>query len=234
MRDLIGGLLDVQKMSVRTRTTLGRGIRDGFDWLASVAAVGPDDDRGRRFGAFGAGSCITFPQGPSFNEHAIRIGRDTLIGPHVILTAGMAPGQPLEHDPVVVIGDRCNIGRGSSIVGHHSITIGDDITTGPYVYVTDQNHVYADPDVPIAAQWPSEEPVVIGSGCWLGTGCVVLPGSHLGRNVVVAANAVVRGEVPDHSGVAGAPAKVVRRYEDGEWVPPLRPVPINPPKGWTG
>src|SRR5258708_14738376 len=102
-------------MSVRTRTTLGRWIRDGRDWLTSVAAVGPDDDRGQRFGAFGRGSCITFPQGPSFNEHAIHIGADTLIGPRVSLTAGMAPDQPLETSPVIVIGDRCNIGRGSHI-----------------------------------------------------------------------------------------------------------------------
>jgi acetyltransferase-like isoleucine patch superfamily enzyme len=225
-------VFDVERMSVRTRTTLARAIRAARDWLTSVAAVGPDDDRGRRFGAFGRGSCITFPQGTMFNEHAIRIGTDTLIGPEVTLTAGMAPGQPLEHDPVVVIGDRCNIGRGSCIVGHVSIEIGDDITTGPYVYITDQNHVYADPDVPITRQWPSEEPVTIGPGCWLGTGCVVLPGTRLGRNVVVAANAVVRGDVPDHCVVAGAPAKVVRRYEDGQWEPPLRPVPINPPDGW--
>jgi acetyltransferase-like isoleucine patch superfamily enzyme len=61
---------------------------------------------------------------------------------------------------------------------------------------------------------------------------VVLPGTRLGRNVVVAANAVVRGEVPDHCVVAGAPAKVVRRFVNGRWEPPLRDVPIRPPAGW--
>ncbi|MGI8663623.1 MAG: DapH/DapD/GlmU-related protein [Acidimicrobiales bacterium] len=225
-------MFEVERMSVRTRTSLGRVIRDATGWLTSVAAVGPDDDRGRRFGSFGQGSCITFPQGPSFNEHAVRIGVATLIGPHVTITAGMAPGQPLGDDPVVVIGDRCNIGRGSHIVGHRSIAIGDDVTTGPYVYITDQNHVYADPDVPIADQWPSEDPVRIGAGCWLGTGSVVLPGAHLGRNVVVAANSVVRGDVADNAVVAGAPAKVVRRLHDGHWDPPLRDVESTPPPGW--
>jgi acetyltransferase-like isoleucine patch superfamily enzyme len=225
-------VFEVERMSVRTRTTLGRWIRRGHVWLTRVAAVGPDDDLGQRFGAMGAGSFLAYPTGPIFNEHAVRIGQETLIGPNVAITAGMAPGQPLEHSPVVVIGDRCNIGRGSHIVGHDSIVIGDDVTTGPYIYVTDQNHVYADPDVPIARQWPSEEAVVIGDGCWLGVGCVVLPGTRLGRNVVVAANAVVRGEVPDHCVVAGAPAKVVRRFVDGGWAPPLRDVPIRPPAGW--
>jgi len=213
----------VERMSVRTRATLGRLIRNGRDWLASVAAVGPDDDRGRRFGALGAGTCITFPQGPSFNEHAIRIGRGTLIGPEVSLTVGMVPGQPIDHPTVITIGDRCNIGRGSHIVGHSSISIGDDVTTGPYVYVTDQNHRYADVELPVVGQWPDDDPVVVGPGSWLGAGCVVLPGAQLGRNVVVAANSVVRGVVDDHCVVAGAPARVVRRYVDGAWVPPLRP-----------
>jgi len=48
--------------------------------------------------------------------------------------------------------------------------------------------------------------------------------------VVVAAGAVVRGEVPDHTVVAGAPARIVRRWTpDTGWQPPMRtppPVPI--------
>ena len=55
----------------------------------------------------------------------------------------------------------------------------------------------------------------------LGHGSVVLPGSHIGKHVVVAAGAIVAGmEVPDFSVVAGVPARVVRRYEPGAgWVP---------------
>jgi hypothetical protein len=37
------------------------------------------------------------------------------------------------------------------------------------------------------------------------------------------------GEVPDFSVVAGAPAKVVRRWTGHTWDPPLRDVPITPP-----
>lgn len=49
--------------------------------------------------------------------------------------------------------------------------------------------------------------------------------------MVVAAGSVVRGEVPDHTVVAGAPAKVVRRWDpaSGDWQPPLRsPAPAPP------
>ena len=121
------------------------------------------------------------------------------------------------------VGDRCVIGRGSHIVAHRSVEIGDDVFTGPYVYITDQNHGYTDPDVPIGRQWPSNETVSIGSGAWLGAGAIVLPGARIGRNVVVAAGSVVRGEVPDRCVVAGVPARVVREYIPGSgWRPPLR------------
>jgi len=105
------------------------------------------------------------------------------------------------------------------------VLIGDDVFTGPYVYITDQNHGYADPHVPIGRQLPSNAAVSIGQGCWLGAGVVVLPGACIGRNVVVAAGSVVRGAVPDQCVVAGVPAKVVRSYLPGDgWSPPLRSV----------
>ena len=135
------------------------------------------------------------------------------------ISAGMVPGQKMVTDPVVRIGDRCMIGRGSHIVGHFQVEIGDDVHTGPYVYITDQNHGYEDPDEVVHAQWPSDVPVLIGNGSWLGTGVVILPGTVLGRNVVVGAGAVVRGTFPDHCVIAGVPARIVRRYVPGSgWV----------------
>ncbi len=108
--------------------------------------------------------------------------------------------------------------------GASGIEIGDDVTFAPDVYVTDHNHRYDDPDHPGRPSSGSTPPRSrIGAGCWLGTGVVVLPGTTLGRNVVVAAGSVVRGEVPDHAVVAGVPAEVIRRYADGEWDPPPRP-----------
>ncbi len=101
------------------------------------------------------------------------------IGPHVTLSAGMEPGQACLTDPVVRIGDRCLIGRGSGIVGHTSIEIEDDVWTGHHVYVTDHNHGYADLDRPIHAQASLERPVRIGAGSWLGHGTVVLPGARI-------------------------------------------------------
>jgi carbonic anhydrase/acetyltransferase-like protein (isoleucine patch superfamily) len=184
--------------------------------------VTADTPAGQRFAAFGPGSMAAFPPGTGFGERSIAIGSGTLIGALVTLSAGMVPGQDLGPVPVLQVGDRCVIGRGSHIVAHHSLVIGDDVFTGPYVYITDQNHGYADPDVPIGRQFPVNAAVRIGAGSWLGAGAVVLPGACVGRNVVIAAGSVVRGTVPDWCVVAGVPARVVRTYRPGQgWSPPL-------------
>jgi serine acetyltransferase len=199
----------------RRRAALSGLVHQTWRAVQQAGMITADCRAGRRFAAFGHRSLIAFPTGAVFGEAWIEIGAETMIGAQVTLCAGMLPGQDLGDSPVLRIGDRCVIGRGSHVVAHQSILIGDDVFTGPYVYITDQNHGYADPEVPIGRQWPSNATVSIGPGCWLGTGAVVLPGASIGRNVVVAAGAVVRGEVPSHCVVAGVPAKIVREYAAG-------------------
>jgi acetyltransferase-like isoleucine patch superfamily enzyme len=198
------------RVAAAVRRGAGEVVLWGWDTLRELGAIGPDCRRGRRFGRFGERSVICFPATALVNERYIHIGTGTVVGPHVTLSAGMVPGQRCLTDPVVRIGDRCLIGRGSGIVGHLSIEIGDDVWTGHHVYVTDQNHGYDDPDRPISVQRQPERPVRIGAGSWLGHGTVVLPGATIGRHVVIGANSVVRGEIPDHCIAAGNPAVVIR------------------------
>jgi acetyltransferase-like isoleucine patch superfamily enzyme len=88
------------------------------------------------------------------------------------------------------------------------------------VYITDQNHGYGDVDRPISQQTQPEKPVTIGSGSWLGTGTVVLPGASIGKHVAVGANSVVTGELPDFCVAVGAPARVIRQYSpESGWKP---------------
>ena len=133
----------------RARRVAGALVHRAWTWAADVGATGPSDPRSRRFAAMGPASCIAFPPGAVFGERLIRIGAETLIGPHVSLAAGMHPEEPLQVPGgiVITIGKRCMIGRGTSIVGRCGITIGDDVTTGPNVYITDHNHSYDDLDL---------------------------------------------------------------------------------------
>ena len=186
-----------------------------WEWLQLHGSIGPASARALRFGAFGEGSVVRFPWNAIMNERYIRIGSGTMIGEGVALSAGMVEGQECMTDPVVSIGDRCLIGRGSGIVGHLSIQIGDDVWTGHHVYITDQNHGYLDVNRPISTQSQPERPVSIGDGSWIGAGSMVLPGARIGRHVTIGANSVVTGEIPDRSVAVGAPARVIRRYTDG-------------------
>ena len=199
-----------------------RAVHWAWRRARDAGAVTGDSPAGRRFAAFGDGSVLAFPPGAIFGEAWIEIGSGTVVGQHVSITAGTVPGQDLGPASLLRIGNGCVIGRGSHIVAHQRVDIGDDVFTGPYVYITDQNHGYADPEVPIGRQWPANAPVSIGAGSWLGAGAIVLPGSCIGRHVVVGAGSVVRGQVPDHCVVAGVPARIVRSYVAGDGWRPMR------------
>ncbi|HEV3381440.1 MAG TPA: DapH/DapD/GlmU-related protein [Trebonia sp.] len=198
-----------------------RAVHWGWREFQQAGMVTADTPAGRTFREFGAGSLIAFPHGSIFGEEWITIGRDTLIAAQVTMSAGIMPGHDLGPDTVLRIGDRCVIGRGSHIVAHQCVDIGDDVWTGPYVYITDQNHGYADPETPIGRQMPVNKPVTIGAGSWLGAGVIVLPGARIGCNVVIAAGSVVRGEVPDRCVVAGVPARIVRQHSTSGWEAPI-------------
>ncbi|MGA3151325.1 MAG: acyltransferase [Streptosporangiaceae bacterium] len=211
----------MQELGHRRRAALAGLIQGTWRVIERAGTVTAGTAAGASFAAFGPRSLMAFPTGAVFGQRWIEVGDQTMIGAQVTLSAGMMPGHDLGEETVLRIGDRCVIGRGSHIVAHHSLDIGDDVFTGPYVYITDQNHSYEDVETPIGRQWPVNSAVSIGAGSWLGTGAVILPGTVIGRNVVVAAGSVVRGKVPDFCVVAGIPARIVREYLPGTgWTTP--------------
>jgi carbonic anhydrase/acetyltransferase-like protein (isoleucine patch superfamily) len=197
----------------RGRNVAGAVIRLGWELGQRYGGIGPTSRAARRFGAFGAHSVICFPYDTIVNPYAISIGSSTVVSRDVALSAGIVPDQPGLPADVVRIGDRCLIGRGSSIVGHGSIVIEDDVWTGQHVHITDMNHGYERFDMPISRQGSPVRPVRIGAGSWLGHGVVVLPGVDIGRHVVVGAGSIVTRDLPDNAVAVGAPARVVRRYD---------------------
>jgi acetyltransferase-like isoleucine patch superfamily enzyme len=201
------------------RNVAGLGVRKGWELVQRYGAIGPTTRAARGFGRFGTGSVVTFPYESIINPHAISIGEHTVIGKGVVLSAGWAPDQPHLPADMLTIGNRCLIGRGSSLVAHSSIVIGDDVWTGQQVHLTDMNHAYTDVDLPMSKQACPPEPIRIGDGSWLGHGVVVLPGVTIGRHVAVGAGSVVTHDLPDVCVAVGIPARVVRRYDpDQGWL----------------
>jgi maltose O-acetyltransferase len=55
-----------------------------------------------------------------------------------------------------------------------------------------------------------KEPVMIERNVWIGRNCLVLPGTVIGENSVIAAGSIVTRSIPPNSVAAGNPATVIR------------------------
>ena len=52
--------------------------------------------------------------------------------------------------------------------------------------------------------------VIIHEGVWLGSFCIIIGKSEIGKHSVIGAGAVVRGDVPAYSVVIGNPAMIIK------------------------
>lgn len=109
----------------------------------------------------------------------------------------------------VIIGDHTRIGLHNTIIG--PVTIGNHVNLAQGITVTALNHNFDDTEKCIDEQGVTTTPVTIGDDVWIGANAVILPGVHIGKHCVVAAGAVVTKDVPDHSLVAGVPAKIIKQ-----------------------
>jgi acetyltransferase-like isoleucine patch superfamily enzyme len=117
------------------------------------------------------------------------------------------------HEGNVRIGDKVVLGGHVVVNAYLDVEIGATTIVADAVHITDFDHTFADLDVPIKDQGISKSPVRIGPNCWLGTKVTVVRGAWLGEGVVVGANSVVTGHIPDRCVVGGVPARLIRRRE---------------------
>ncbi|EPZ59912.1 bacterial transferase hexapeptide family protein [[Clostridium] sordellii ATCC 9714] len=57
--------------------------------------------------------------------------------------------------------------------------------------------------------------IYVGENSFIGTRSTLLPGTHIGKNVIVGACSVVKGTIPDNSIVIGNPSKIILNTK--EW-----------------
>lgn len=91
----------------------------------------------------------------------------------------------------IQLGTDVYINRNCTIVSHENIIIGEHTTIGPNVCIYDHDHNYRAPELGVIST-----PVVIGKGVWIGAGSIILRGTKIGDNCVIAAGSVVKGEIP--------------------------------------
>lgn len=118
------------------------------------------------------------------------------------------------------IGCDSRIGLGNTVIG--PVEIGNQVNFAQNVVVSGLNHNYNDPSRSIASQGVTTAPIRIGDDVWVGANSVILAGVTIGTHSIVAAGSVVNRDVPDHTVVAGNPARIVKRYDFREqaWIRP--------------
>jgi len=118
-------------------------------------------------------------------------------GSDISWKAKIGPGLYISHGVNIVIGSGARVGR--------DLTILNGVTLGQKRRIED---------------WKGEENEdgypEVGDNVYLGTGCKVLGGIKIGRNVTIGANSVVTKDVPDDVIAAGVPARILREREAAE------------------
>jgi maltose O-acetyltransferase len=110
----------------------------------------------------------------------------------------------------ISIGKNCQIcNRFTAISEGEGIEIGDNVLVGSSVTVLDSDFHEIDPSRRIDGN-PKTGKVVIGDNAWIGERVMILKGSTIGKNSVVAAGSVVSGEFPANVVIGGVPARVIR------------------------
>ncbi|MGR5940307.1 acyltransferase [Bacillus pacificus] len=95
------------------------------------------------------------------------------------------------------VGDKSFFNNGCLINSMAQVDIGSNTQLGPNVLVFDHDHDFR-ADAGIKAGEFRESPIRIGNNVWIGAGCVILRGTTIGDNCVVAAGSVLKGEYPSN------------------------------------
>jgi len=124
-------------------------------------------------------SSVVVTDGGGLTGSHLVIGEGTYVGEFANLRTAGAP---------ITIGDYCLLAQNVTIVGsNHGMRAG----------------------ARIADQAWSGDGVEIGDDVWLASNTIVVAGARIGSGAVIAANSVVRGEVPTNAIMAGSPARQV-------------------------
>jgi acetyltransferase-like isoleucine patch superfamily enzyme len=129
-----------------------------------------------------------------------------------------------DNEVKIVIDDHCVVNAQCVISAKNKIHLERDVMVSACALIMDHNHAYEDIGLPIQAQGLTPGGTIrIEQGCWIGHGAAIVCGQGdlvLGRNSVVAANALVTRSFPPNSVIVGNPARLARYFDPakGTWV----------------
>ena len=110
------------------------------------------------------------------------------------------------------VGDNFYANYGCVILDSTKVTIGDHVFLGPNVQIYTPCHPIYAPARNEGYEYAKE--VTIGDDVWVGGNVTIVPGAHIGSNVVIGAGSVVTGDIPDGVVAAGNPCRIIRKITD--------------------
>jgi acetyltransferase-like isoleucine patch superfamily enzyme len=113
----------------------------------------------------------------------------------------------------VRIGRNCAINARVFLLGHHRISIGDDVILSAGAMLIDAGLESKNFGLVGVPSYVVGE-IVVEDGVWVGAGAIVLPGVTIGRKSIIGAGSVVTRDVPPYSIAVGVPARATRRTDD--------------------
>lgn len=115
----------------------------------------------------------------------------------------------------IILGKNVDVGAFSNLSANNLIEIGNNVLLAPNVFISDHNHAYEQPNLPIREQGQREHDavVIIGADSWIGKNVVIVGNVRIGKHCVIGANSVVVGDVLDYSVAVGSPARPIKRFD---------------------
>jgi acetyltransferase-like isoleucine patch superfamily enzyme len=103
-------------------------------------------------------------------------------------------------DGIVEIKDGVSIGHNCHISSCEDLIINCNVVISSNVFIGSLDHdLFENRDIPIMERVKKCKPTYIGHSVFIGTGAVILPGTHIGNNAVIGANTVVKGDISPYA-----------------------------------
>jgi acetyltransferase-like isoleucine patch superfamily enzyme len=194
----------------RTIKAAGRKLLQVTDRFREPTVIGAENVFGlEHLSGIYPTTMLSAPRAKAGSSNHITLGRGVYLGRRVELEARGRGGIEIDED--TSLQDGCAV-RGEvkigahCLFGHNGLVISSShrFRDKPEWLIRDQDRNYQ-----LQSLCESGGSIQIDDDCWLGWGCTVMPGVHIGRGAILGANSVITRNVAPYEIHGGAPNRKI-------------------------